>query len=162
MESTNNRRSNVRLSVGSSSIVVIFVILTLTTFATLSLVSANADNTLSKKNVEMSLQYYEADAAAEDMLAAIDGQLQTISASGSAFLPQAESLAGGLDGVTAYTEDGGLFLAYAVPVNEVQQLEVVLKVEPDPAIRYTRQQWAIVSTVEDEQEDDVELMQFDD
>ena len=54
------------LSIGSSSILMVFVVLCLTTFATLSLVSANADYKLSRKTADAA--YYALDAAGERML----------------------------------------------------------------------------------------------
>ena len=56
------------LSIGSSSILVIFVVLCLTTFATLSLVSARADDKLSQKTADAAVSYYALDAAGERML----------------------------------------------------------------------------------------------
>ena len=50
--------------IGSSSILVIFVILCLVSFATLSIVSANADYKLSKKVLDRTTAYYEAEGQA--------------------------------------------------------------------------------------------------
>ena len=63
---------NTGISVGSSSILVIFVVLCLTTFATLSLVSANADYKLTSRVAEETAGYYVADAQAEELLMQID------------------------------------------------------------------------------------------
>ena len=56
------------LSIGSSSILMVFVVLCLTTFATLSLVSANADYKLSRKTADAAATYYALDTAGERML----------------------------------------------------------------------------------------------
>ncbi len=56
------------LSIGSSSILMVFVVLCLTTFATLSLVSANADYKLSRKTADAAAAYYALDTAGERML----------------------------------------------------------------------------------------------
>lgn len=57
------------ISIGSSSILVVFVVLCLTTFATLSLVSANADYRLSRKTADAAASYYALDAAGEELVA---------------------------------------------------------------------------------------------
>lgn len=56
------------LSIGSSSILMVFVVLCLTTFATLSLVSANADYKLSRKTADAAAAYLALDTAGERML----------------------------------------------------------------------------------------------
>lgn len=63
---------NTGISVGSSSILVVFVVLCLTTFATLSLASANADYKLTRRTADEAAAYYAADAKAEDILMQID------------------------------------------------------------------------------------------
>ena len=67
------------VSTGLSSFVLIFVMLSLMTFAVLSLVSAQADLRLSRKSAERTTAYYEAENAAGDvltdlLLAAREGQ----------------------------------------------------------------------------------------
>lgn len=64
------------LSIGSSSILVIFVVLCLTTFATLSLVSARADDKLSQKTADAAVSYYALDAAGERMLSDLSALLE--------------------------------------------------------------------------------------
>lgn len=66
------------LNIGTCSILVIFVLLCLVTFATLSLVSANADYQLSKKNADRVKDYYEADTEAEELLGEIDACLYNL------------------------------------------------------------------------------------
>ncbi len=66
------KKINTGISVGSSSILVIFVVLCLTTFATLSLVSANADYRLTLRVADETADYYAADAQAEELLMQID------------------------------------------------------------------------------------------
>lgn len=60
--------NNMGISVGSSSILAIFVVLCLTTFATLSLVSARADYKLTQKTAQATSEYYAADLKAEELL----------------------------------------------------------------------------------------------
>lgn len=66
----NNRR-RAGLSLGTSTILVTFVLLCITTFATMSLISANADHKLTVKQAEGMADYYAADADAEKRLGQI-------------------------------------------------------------------------------------------
>lgn len=65
------------MSVGSSSILVTFVLLCLVTFAALSFVSAKADKKLSTQTANRIKAYYEATSTAEFQLANIDAQLSS-------------------------------------------------------------------------------------
>jgi hypothetical protein len=145
------KRSAVRLSIGGSSILVIFVILTLTTFATLSLVSANADYNLSRKTMSASTQYYAADSRAEEILMQIDSALAGVG-SGASFVEQAETALAAVEGVSTERDGSGLRVTYSVPVNDVQMLSVVLSVT-DSLERYRRLEWKVVTTVVDETEE---------
>lgn len=60
------------INVGSSSILMIFVVLCLVCFASLSLISASADYRLSKKFATKTQAYYEASNKAETRIAEID------------------------------------------------------------------------------------------
>ncbi|MBE5877496.1 MAG: hypothetical protein E7290_11490 [Lachnospiraceae bacterium] len=55
-----SKKPQFKLNIGLSSILLIFVVLCLVSFAVLSLVSANADNKLSQKMLERSSTYYDA------------------------------------------------------------------------------------------------------
>lgn len=63
------------MNVGSASMLLIFVILCLVSFAALSIVSANADRKLTTKVADRTSAYYQACEQAEEALAEIDGVL---------------------------------------------------------------------------------------
>ena len=65
-----------RMGVGASSILLILVIVSLTLFASLSLIQARADASLTQKTAVSTAAYYEADAQAQQTLASIDDALQ--------------------------------------------------------------------------------------
>ena len=65
-----------RMGVGASSILLILVVVSLTLFASLSLIQARGDATLTQKTAESIATYYEADARAQEKLAALDDALQ--------------------------------------------------------------------------------------
>lgn len=73
-----NRKKTYGISVGTSSILVIIVILSLVCFAGLSVVSANADHRLSQKLAERTTAYYQAASLANEDLALLYEQLQQL------------------------------------------------------------------------------------
>lgn len=66
-----SRKKSYGISVGTSSILVIIVILSLVCFAGLSVVSANADYQLSRKLADRTTTYYDAVSQAHEDLAKI-------------------------------------------------------------------------------------------
>ena len=64
-----------RMGVGASSILLILVIVSLTLFASVSLIQARADASLTQKTAVSTAAYYEADAQAQQTLALIDDAL---------------------------------------------------------------------------------------
>lgn len=69
------QKNEFHLSIGTSSILMIFVVLCLTTFGVLSYVTANADYKLSQKNADAVTAYYKADTKLNELLKMIDSQL---------------------------------------------------------------------------------------
>ncbi len=67
--------NNIKVSVGVSSIIMIFVVLCLTTFGVLSYLSAQSDYKLTIKTLNSIKDYYVADSTAEEFLAEIDDYL---------------------------------------------------------------------------------------
>lgn len=65
-----------RMGVGASSILLILVVVSLTLFAALSLMQARADAALTQKTAESIATFYDADARAQEKLAALDDALQ--------------------------------------------------------------------------------------
>ena len=63
------------MNIGTSSILLVFVILCLVSFATLSLSSALADRNLSDKATEKTLSYYKAQNLAQMKIAETDHKL---------------------------------------------------------------------------------------
>lgn len=109
------------IGIGISSILLIFVILCLLTFAVLSLVSANADYKLVKKNSAHTHEVYEAENSANELMDKIDSILKSTyqSSDSSDYLKQVQQL----DGISFPSKDQ---IAYEIKVNEHQILQVVL------------------------------------
>lgn len=148
------KKTQMGLGVGASSILLIFVLLCLTTFATLSLVSAQADARLSGKTAESVSAYYEADARAEELLAEIDGALQSVPV-GEGYLQACVGLLAALDGVDVSQDEDGLSVSYQVAAGENQQLQVTLEVPASGGYRLTG--WKMVNTTQWQEEETMSL-----
>lgn len=138
------------INVGSSSILLIFVILCLVSFATLSIVSANADAKLSRKVVERTTAYYEACNGAQADIASLDNTLKAIYAD-------------------SFDEDeyfmaAGRKKTYIFPISDLQTLSVSLDIlYPEEAGEpfYHITSWQVLtnsSALKDEEEESVLLI----
>ena len=67
-----NKQQSTFVNIGSSSLLIVFLVLCLTTFAILSLSSAQSDYSFSKRSAEHKTEYYEASSRAEMILGEID------------------------------------------------------------------------------------------
>ena len=70
--SNASKKKQFGMNIGSASILLVFVILCLVSFAVLSIVSANADSKLSNRVLERTTAYYDACNQAEQSLAGMD------------------------------------------------------------------------------------------
>lgn len=112
------------LHIGSSSLLVIFVILCLVTFAALALASAQRDYAFSSRMAQRKAAYYQASNAAEERLASIDEALS--------------------QGTPVKAED----LSYQIPIGERQALSVVLTTDAGSDTFYQIKSWQIINTVD--------------
>ncbi len=107
-------KNNSGVHIGSSSILMIFVLLCLISFATLSIVSANADYKLSSKVLERTTAYYDACNEAEQALADIDRTLKSV-------YEQSNSL-------EDYYSAVGHHKSYNIPTSDEQFLQVEIEI----------------------------------
>ena len=117
------------MNIGTSSILVTFVLLCLVTFAALSFVSANSDYTLSKQAAERTTRYYEANKMAEIYLANIEAQLsksRSYCSDEDSYMQNIRHLFADNDTITVSTKEGHTSISYAVAINENQNLMVTL------------------------------------
>lgn len=110
----NKKKQFFGMNIGSASMVLIFVILCLISFAALSIVSANADRRLSCKIADRTAAYYEACNSAQESLAGIDKVLK-------------EQYAASAD-ADEYFAAVGHNKSYAIPVSNVQTLFVEIEI----------------------------------
>lgn len=113
--SLHTKRISFSAGVGSSSIMIIFVILCLFSFATLSIVSANAEYKLSSKVLERTTAYYEASNQMEYSLAQLDRILALV-------YEESESAAD-FYRIAGYAE------SFSAPISESQSLEVTVAIQ---------------------------------
>ena len=107
--------------IGTSYLLVIFVVLCLVTFAALSLSSSLRDQSYTKKLVAHQTAYASASSEASARLAQIDAALKE---SDAAVALQ------NLSDVTVTEENDDLQIDYTVPVTDNQQLEVTILADP--------------------------------
>ena len=136
-------RRSVGIHVGSASIVMIFAVLCLTVFSTLSFVTANHERKLAEKSALAVQQYYAADWQCEEIYQQIVQCLQT-----GGGIEQLEPL-----GVQIEQADGVQYLTYAADIDAEQQLQVRLAVWPDGCVQ--TKQWKVVAAREWEYKDEI-------
>lgn len=167
---TNKKQTPV-VNIGSSSLLVIFLVLCLVTFATLSLSSARSDYSFSSRLAERKTEYYTASSQAEKVLDQIDTILaETYRDSRGTYYSAAEKK---LSGLTQSGDTGDITLdvqisaeiptvSYQVPVNDKQFLSVALEVldagsQEDGFYRIT--QWKVMSDSEWNGDNTLKLIQ---
>lgn len=109
-----SKKKSMGVNAGSSSILLIFVILCLVSFATLSIVSANADYKLGQKILTRTTAYYDACNQAEESIAAIDRTLWDVYAVSA----NAEE----------YFSTVGHSKSYLIPVSDLQNLSIEIEI----------------------------------
>lgn len=131
----NHKSKGFGMNVGTSSILLIFVTLCLVSFATLSLVSANADRKLSTKVADRTVAYYNACNKAEESIAGIDATLRQVYSQ--------------VEGPEEYFTQVGHSKTYAIPISELQTLNVHLSIlypENSSGSFYEINTWKIITT----------------
>ncbi|MBR5896566.1 MAG: hypothetical protein IKZ39_03005 [Lachnospiraceae bacterium] len=108
------KKRGLPLNVGTSSVLFIFVILCLVSFAILSLSSSMSEYKLSSRVAENSEAYYNACNTAEEQLASFDKTLKDLYDTGISR--------------SGYYESVGKKKTFAVPVNDIQTLEVEIRI----------------------------------
>lgn len=173
-----NKEQSSFVNIGSSSLLIVFVILCLATFAILSLSSAKSDYSLSERLASHKSQYYNASSKAESILDEIDSALADVAAATPASRlsgspkdfpasPYASAVAKALDGIqiadipiSCKKADNNLIIAYQIPLEKEQLLDVELAVTDFTTHEtyYEVQKWQVISTDTWENDDTLNLM----
>lgn len=153
-------------AIGSSSLLVVFLVLCLATFAILSLSSAKSDYSFTERLAKHKSDYYKASSQAEYTAAAIDSLLENTYKSKS--MTQEEYLDALNPVLLTYeavplsysTQDNVPVISYQIPVDDRQILLVELKVtNPKESSNYYEvQTWKITSSQEWKSDDTLNLM----
>lgn len=144
------------LGVGTSSILLIFVLLCMITFAVLSLVSARSDYRLSQKNAEHIQDYYQAENKANEILLTIDQCLEeqyTLYGNTEEYLQHVKSALEDTEAVTFTSEQE---LEFHVPAGTKQELYAALLLPQEPKegdSYYQIKSWKIINTETWQQEE---------
>jgi len=158
----SNKR-NKTIHIGFSTILMVFTMLCLVTFATLSLLTANADYRLSKKVAAKTEDYYEADLLAREYLLQIDEALEELyqnNAGQNAFCQEALKRLQEMplpQGITKSSATDENCYGFEIAINDAQTLSVVLELqEPqnNSDCFYTIKQWktTVMRSEENEEE----------
>ncbi len=159
-----NQRQAPFVNVGSSFLLVVFLLLCLVTLATLSFTSAQSDRNFSQRLADRKTEYYAAASQAEEILGQIDGVLAHIASSDK----PAENLKkldfdsiDSIDAAIVYDPQEAT-ISYQVPINEKQALDVALTVtDPHSAPEvgyYQIEKWQTINTQKWETDDTLQLM----
>ena len=125
-----NKKRKSFFSIGTSSILIIFTLLVLVTFAVLSLVSANADVKLSQSASENITSFYLADHNAQISLQKIDATLAEIylgSDDENTFYQNIKTHYNGQDEYTLEESDSKLYLSFHTYVTDFEVLNSKLQ-----------------------------------
>ena len=115
------------LNIGGSSILVIFVLLCLVTFATLTLTTALSSYNLSLRVAEASDEYFAADSRAEIVLSEISSLLQSAGADVNIIENGLTDI--GYNAVFDRTSAGMGIISYYIPISLTRQLNVRLEAD---------------------------------
>lgn len=153
-----NKQQSTFVNIGSSSLLIVFLVLCLTTFAILSLSSAQSDYSFSKRSAEHKTEYYEASSRAEMILGEIDQILAETAEQVNADSELASfelAAAARLDGkeidsipLSCTGTEGETIISYQVPSGAKQALNVSLLITNDSEHEnyYKIQAWQLIST----------------
>lgn len=161
------------VNIGSSSLLVIFLVLCLATFAILTLSSARSDHSFSERLAEHKKTYYEASAKAETVTAGID-EILYLTAEGidlnsqdNAYGKYLENITAALDGqqiegISLETQqtEAGCMVSFRVPAGARQELSVILQITDyrEHVHYYDIKTWEIVNRDSQETEQPLNLM----
>lgn len=130
-----NKGAEYRVGIGASSILMIFIILSLTTLGVLSFASARADLALTARKQKQIEAYYTTTAEAQALIAQIDEALLKAQADPETYDTEVRALRSMDDRISVGMD---MTISLALPVGDTQQLRV--KLQPngaEDAERYT-------------------------
>ena len=156
------------VNIGSSSLLMVFLVLGLVVFAILSLSTAKSDSAFAEKQAAHRSEYYEACNTAEDIVADVSRAMngETVGTARSDIQEYLTSYRHDDIALTPGTdeESAAPILTFSVPINESQELSVELALDFTSRMiedNVRRTKWQVVSTDEWESDDSVQLISID-
>lgn len=138
-----------KINIGTTSLILIFIVLCLSTFGLLSLSNAKGDWNLAKKNANAVEAYYKADAQGEAFVQIVDRVLQDAVEQGLAGENRVNALMAGLGGY--YQDDGSV--QTDIEMDFGQALHIELEINEDAT--YQIRCWNVYHTEEYEIDDSI-------
>ena len=136
---------NLPIGTGGSSILIMFVLIAITALAALSLTTALANYRLALRLAQASVMYYEADSAAEEILARISALIRENNLN--------------IDNLSELTDDFTFhenILSYNVLIDQTRYLQVELKINEQG---FTITKWRVVSLPREEEQQGLPIWQ---
>lgn len=136
----NNKHKSA--NIGTSLILVVFIILTLVTFAALSAVASAADYNASQLTLKRTEDYYKASSAGEEKLLEIEHVLKPFNQSDKKAYPKEclESLEN-IDVSIISWQEGNYRVSFTIPIDDTQLLYCELTLSPGSDSLFTREVW---------------------
>ena len=154
-------------NIGTISLMMIFIVLCMVTFAALSLSSAVSDSRSGQKMSVHTEEYYAASNQAEEILASVDGIFSDAYSKAQDAEEYYKMVSEALpDTLTSENEEGQLQIRYQVDVNDSQAIQVLLAVlSPEQIQRegsgafYKILSWQEIQTTTWEGDNSIQLIQ---
>lgn len=168
----NNKQQSSFVNIGSSSLLIIFLILCLATFAILSISSAKSDYSFSERLADRKIQYYDASTAASRILDNIDTKLAELAEADNSGgqTPYMDHVISSfhntqINDITLLcrSENKETIIYYQVPTGDNQVLDIQLRITDytRSATYYEIKSWNIISTGGWESDQKLRLMPVD-
>lgn len=152
----NDKQQSTFVNIGSSSLLIVFLVLCLASFAILSLSSAKSDYSFSKKFADHKTEYYSASSKASLVLDKIDSLLASSAEDIGSFDDfYKNKVTASLHGtkiddisLTCQSRNNHLIVSYQIPVRKRQVLDVKLIITDftENETYYEVDTWQILST----------------
>lgn len=142
------QESGFKANIGSSSLILIFIVMCLVTFGMLSLTSAKSDLSLANRNADAVTEYYRADTEGEAFYRMVAGEVKTACANASG---HEERLALLEKALGEYYRGGAAVTEVAMERAQALHIELEPDLEGEGSVRVTK--WNVIQT-EDYEIDD--------
>lgn len=125
-----NKKTSGGMNIGTSSILVTFVLLCLVTFAALTYMSAQSDLRLSRQAAQRTTAYYDANRMGEIYLANIESLLVKLANSSEdeqGYMAGIPALFHDNNQIVVQNENGAIMISFLINVGDAQNLSVQLQ-----------------------------------